>query len=265
MLKRAVARKPADPALRGSYANALMRDNDPAAAERQLLRALKLSPEHPDLMTQHATCLSRLGRDDEAKRTFETLLERYPGRPPVVLGYAELLIQLGETERARSIFQSTLEQGLNPAQALAGLVKCQTFQGNPPELAEIRALLGKPGLKPAEAISLSLAAAKICNDIGAYDEEFEHCLAAKSVLGSDYDGAFFSRRYELMRSIFTPEFFTKRKGYGNPSPKAGVHRGYAPLGDHAGRADHRQPSEGGRRRGDRSPSEDRQLARLQVA
>ncbi len=47
MFKQAVSRKPADPALRGSYAEALIQNNDPVAAERQLRRAQKLSSRQP--------------------------------------------------------------------------------------------------------------------------------------------------------------------------------------------------------------------------
>lgn len=219
MLKRAVGRKPADPALRASYATALVESNDPVAAEKQLRRAVKLSQNHPDLSCQLASCLAILGREDDARRMFEDVLAHHPERPAAIFRYADFLLQTGEHENAQRVYRGALEKGINPGRALAGLAKCQTFRARPRELDDIEELLGRPGLSASEAVTLSQAAAKISNDIGDYDGEFRHFAAAKAVFGSDYDGSLYVRRFDAARAIFTPDFFAKRKGYGNASPK----------------------------------------------
>jgi tetratricopeptide (TPR) repeat protein len=217
MLKRAVAHKPADPGLLGSYAEALIQDNEPVTAERMLRRALKLAPDHPTLLCALARCESKLGRHEDAKQIFETLIARDPGFPAALIGYANLLLQLGSREEAREYFRKAVDLGIAPARALAGLAQCQVFESAPPELAEIKTLLNRPTLRVSEIVGLRRAAAKICNDIGRFDEEFEHTSSVKRTLGPSGDNTNYAARYRGIREIFTAEFFATRRDFGSLS------------------------------------------------
>ncbi len=219
MLKRAVPQKPTDPALRGSYADALMLSNDAVAAERQLRRALKLSPEHSDLLCKLARCLAMLGREDEARSTFEAVLARGPDHPTALVDYADFLIQVGEPEKAEATYRRAVASDASPALALAGLAECRRYEGDPPELAAIQARLDQPGLRASEAIKLSQAAAKICNDIGKYDDAFSYYSSIKQFLAPDIRKSDPAAQFKLLRSIFTPDFFAVRAGYGDRSQK----------------------------------------------
>jgi hypothetical protein len=83
----------------------------------------------------------------------------------------------------------------------------------------MKALLEKPGLKVSEAIRLSQAAAKICNDIGRYGDEFEYYASAKAILGSTSDSSVYTQRYRTIRSTFTRDFLAARTGFGSSSSK----------------------------------------------
>ncbi len=219
MLKRAVSRKPADPALRGNYAEALMQSNDPLGAQRQLRRAQKLAPDHPEILTKLARCHAMLGRDDDAKRTFEDLVARDPIHPSALIAYADFLGQVGEPDKAEAAYRKAIALNISPAQALAGLADLREFKDEPPELIEIRTLLDRPGLRAIDAAKLSRAAGKICNDIGKYDEAFGHYLSVKQFLGVPSRTADYTKRFKLNTSIFIPEFFAARLGFGDRSQK----------------------------------------------
>lgn len=219
MLKRAVARKPADPVLRGSYAEALLRGDDPISAERQLRRAAKLAPDNAEILCKLARALARLGREDDASAYFESVLASNPHHASALIGYADLCVQLGNAAKGQEIYRRAIDLKIEPARALAGLADCGKFQGNPPELREIDDMLAEPGVKAANAIRLCQAAAKICNAIGGYDDEFRYYISAKRMLGPDYDRVDFAQRHQLVKSVFAREFLAARADYGNASQK----------------------------------------------
>jgi len=219
MLKRAVGRKPADPALRGSYADALMEDGDPVAAERQLRRALKLSPEDQELRCKLARCLAMLGQEESADRIFQAVLACDPRHRTALLAYAGFLVQVGKFDLAETLYRKAIDTGIDPAAALVGLAGCRKFHAAPPELADIRRLLEQPGLKAPEAIKLCRAAAKICNDIEEYDEAFQYYVSSKKIIGPTPLKPDYAGRYRALRSFFTSEFFTARTSYGDRSEK----------------------------------------------
>ena len=134
MLKQALSRKPADPVLRGSYAEALILNNEPVAAERQLRQALKLGPDNPEILSKVARCHAMLGREEDARRTFEYLIARDPKLPSALIAYADFLIQVGEQDKARAVYRQALDLGISPAHALAGLANCKSSGRNRPSL-----------------------------------------------------------------------------------------------------------------------------------
>ena len=219
MLTRAVAGKPNDPTLRGSMADALIQNNDPAAAERHLRRGLKIAPDNPELLCKLAHARAMLGGEDEAKAMFEAVLARDRSFPSALTGYAKLLANLGESEKAEALYRKALDLGVEQVQALAGLADCRKFTGNPPELATIRALLERKELSASNSIRLCQAAAKIANDIGDYDAAFEYYRSARGLLADDAGKTNYASLYRQVRAIFTPAFFSERKGYGDASEK----------------------------------------------
>jgi tetratricopeptide (TPR) repeat protein len=218
-LKRAAAAKPADRGVCSSYAEALIRASDGSTAERQLRRLLKQSPKDPDLLSMLACCHAMLGREESARETFERVLAENPDHPSALTNYADFLMAVGEYDSAKAVYRSAKDRDIRRAEALAGLAKCETFQSEPPELGEIKSMLGRPGVTPPEAITLSQAAAKICNDLGRHDEVFEYYAASKEILGSSYDHKKTADRFERYKALFTAEFFATRQQFGDPSPK----------------------------------------------
>ena len=73
-------------------------------------------------------------------------------------------------------------------------------------------------MRASEAIKLTRAAAKICNDIGRYDDAFRYYLSVKQLLGSlSPQQDHHAERFRLIRSIFAPAFFAAHQDWGDPS------------------------------------------------
>jgi tetratricopeptide (TPR) repeat protein len=218
-LKRAAAAKPADRMVGRSYVEALILETDGATAERQLRRLLKQTPKDPDLLSMLACCHAMLGREERAWETFERVLTENPDHPLALTNYADFLIAVGEYDRAKSVYRRAKDLDIRRGEALIGLAKCETFQSEPPELGEIKSMLGRPDVAPTEAIRLSQAAAKICNDLDRHDDVFTFYAASKEILGSSYDQKKTAYRFERYKALFTAEFFAAHKEFGDPSPK----------------------------------------------
>lgn len=217
LFRRAVAGKPADPVLRTNYAGALLLDNDPAAAERQLQRALKLSPDNLDALCKLARCKALTGRTAEARQIFSDVLDRNPDHPSALIDFADFEVGCGAFETAQALYRKAINKEISPAAALAGLARCKTFEGAPPELDEIRQRLSQSGITPGDHAALCHAASKIASDIGRHEEAFEYAAIANQQRGRTFDRDAHQARYDKLKALFTPEFFAARKGFGDPS------------------------------------------------
>lgn len=219
-LKMAASARPDDASIAADYAEALMQNADPIAAERQLRRALKLSPGHAQIQCRMARCQAMLGRPEEARRIYEALLAVEPENLPALLGYASLLLELGEREASETCYRKALHLG-NVVEAFVGLTACRTFEGDPPELHAIENLIRREDLQPIELVRLSRATAKICDDIGRYDDAFRHCAQASAVLRgiSGVEPTDHAEAYADIRALFTPDLLAKQGGKGSPSQK----------------------------------------------
>lgn len=217
LFKRALPARPDDPALRANYGNALIQIGDAAGAERQLTRSLKLRPDDPETLVKLAHARAMLGDDDAVAAILEHGLTVAPASTSLRLAQAEMFVSRGLLDEARAIFRDFAEAGPERIRALAGLVECTRFSGDPPEREAIRALLAEGGLTLRDIVRLCYAGAKIAEETGRYDEAFDLVRTAKAHLDTRHDEARQARSFAALKALYTPELFRARRNLGDRS------------------------------------------------
>ncbi len=219
LFKRALAGKPADPAIHLNLAQALLEDDDPATAEFHVRRALKLRPGYPGAQSLLAECRAMAGASEEARALYSEVLASAPDDPRALIGYANLCMVLGEVETAKTAYRRATTLPKAEAPALARLAAIETPAKGSPEALQIAALLARPHVGPTDYRNLSYAAGRIAEAAGDYDEAFERFSDAKRTGAGSFDMAALSAELAAAKGLFTRSFFEERPKHGSPSSR----------------------------------------------
>ena len=188
--KAAIARKPDFVEAYYSLAGVLTNQEKVAEALPYYHRAVALEPEFAAGWVGLGSALRSLGRFPEAIAAYEKALAIKP--------------DLGAAHRALT----TVRQEIADAA----------------ELDRLRRIMDNPegGLDDRGAAGIAMA--KIFDDCGRYDEAFSVATEANRLVRADqlaadivYDHDAFRAQNDAVTSIFTPEFFTATRSWGNPS------------------------------------------------
>jgi tetratricopeptide (TPR) repeat protein len=219
LLRRAVALRPDEASFRANLAGALvvLGRVDEALAEVETARAVL--PQAVDVDMNHGSILRRLGRVGEAlalyRRTEQMRSESHLAR----MGIGQCQVDLGRWEDAGVTFRDLLQERPNePAAhiALAAIGAAAADAGQPaPTLA-----LATSGQLPAPTrMSLYYAAARICEDLGRYDEAIGHAQAAKKLTQAAGTPDALTASVDRLIGVFDAGFFADRRDQGDPSER----------------------------------------------
>ena len=188
-LEAATAAANRNPVWRSHFASGLMEIGLHAQAEQPLRDAIEAEPNSVDALNMLGRLLQQLGRFGEAIDCFELLVEKYPGE-------------------ARAYFD---------------LVQCRKVrEEDRPMMHALTALLENPRITPSEQRQLNYALGKAYDDLGEYEDAFQHYKAANDIsaqqvapfrvpperLHADFDH---------LIDLFTPEFFAAHRSVGSNS------------------------------------------------
>ena len=77
--------------------------------------------------------------------------------------------------------------------------------------------LGNTTISADELSLLHLAAGKILNDLGRYNQAMDHFLKGKAFKAHEYDIDLYRKRVDSIVGLFDAKLFSEKAGYGNPS------------------------------------------------
>lgn len=189
----------------------------PALLQAQGLLARE--PGDPKIRKLYASACDGLGRFDEALRVYRELLEETPEDPELELAIAFALRAQGRPEQAVAGFQHATRLTGCAGSAYAALADMKTYRFSDAEIAALRRIETDGG-SDLQRLSASFALGKALEDRKQYEEAFR-CYARGNALRRAelrYDSDASERYMALRESLFTPEFFTARRGRGCPSP-----------------------------------------------
>lgn len=214
---RAAAREPNNPFYQLSLGEACLKVGDYPPAIKHLQRACELKPDLVEALCGLAQAYAKFDKADMALPLFERALEINRDHPQARIGLADTFINLGRMDEAAICLKEAIARRMNVPGAYHSLVNSRKFSTEPPELKSILDELGKPAISPDESYGFHLAAGKVLNDLGRYDEAMDHFLKAKTLKARDFDMDSHRKRVDSLIRLFDADFLAAKAGYGNPS------------------------------------------------
>jgi tetratricopeptide (TPR) repeat protein len=218
LLRRAIAARPDDPTLRANLAAILVTLDriDEALAEIETARGL--APEAVEVDMNYAHILRRLGRAEEAFALYERIGADHPGNHLARIGAARCQADLGHGAEAASAFREIAIQ--RPSDPVAPMELAAI--GAPEDAGQLPRLLALADAKemaPATRIGLVHAAARICEDLGRFDEAFAHVQKAKTLIRAGAQADAIATSVNRLIATFDSQLFAAKRGHGDPSAR----------------------------------------------
>ncbi len=214
----AVRCEPKDAALRSNLGVAYLRADDYGNALIHLRKARSLDPRSVEVIYNLGDCYLKLEKSEQAHELAERLLHLDPDHKRGQLLRARIFAAMGRMDDAEMAFRALIAGGAKLPQAYRGLSEIRRFRQEPPELADVEALLEKgEGLSGEDRYQLHFAAGKFAEDCGQYDRAFGHFAGGKQNYRSTFDLAAYAELVHGMRAILTPQFFRDRRDFASSS------------------------------------------------
>jgi tetratricopeptide (TPR) repeat protein len=195
-------------------------------AEETYRQAAHLHPGAP-LYLALASTLFRQNKVDEALASFRAAADLEPGSAEAQTSWGTALISMGKTEEAIAHLREAvrLKPDHAPAYGFLGeLAKENCFSFSAAEIDDMRGLLADAQTSATDQAVLHFALAHVHDRLGDADAAFDHYRRANEMQhginlkqGTAFDVSAHRRLVDDVIAGFTPEFFQRLAGAGNPS------------------------------------------------
>ena len=182
-------------------------------------RAIALRPDHAEAHSNRGHALREWGRLDEAFASYERAVSLKPDHVRAWLGLAKIDLELGRFKEAEESYEKVIELAPDLSEPLYGMAWVKKFAADDPLISTLEERLSDSRLSDEDRTWLHPAYAKICNDLGRYDDAIAHYSLGKSLLKSKFSIDQHCAAHSALKRFFTPQFFTDRKNFGLPDER----------------------------------------------
>ena len=214
-LHKAVKLSPKQAIYRNNLGNALIIASHCEEALPHLRKAVALDPGYADAWCNIGKAWRLIGDMAEAEKHFRKTLSLSPGFLRAQAGLAELDSEMGRFDEAGKAFDRILSLDPRNVETLCGLAMVRKFEAGDPVIAHFETMLRDVQLRDDERAPLHHAFAKICNDLGRYDEAVTHFTRGKELKKLKFHAELHHATYAAQKALFTPAFFVERKDFGS--------------------------------------------------
>lgn len=218
-LERAVAARPKDPAVLNNYGNALSLVRRFEDATSHLERALAIKPDMADGWLNLGRTLNLAGQGDRALKCFDRLLKLKPDSQSAKSGISRAQLGLGRTKEAEDTARELIAAAPAGASGYVNLSNARKFKPDDPEIARVEELIAAKDTSAKELRGLYFAAAKMCDDVGRYDDAFRYYDAANKMAAGKYDQKTLEQSYADLKKTYSRKFFEEHRAYGLDSER----------------------------------------------
>lgn len=183
-------------------------------------RAIELDPTNDTFYMLRAGTYQELGKVQEAVADYDKAFELRPEVTNAIVSKARLFLELGDFDKANQFNEQALSMNAEDIAALSQSVAGYKVQKDDPNMATLLTLYQSGAIvKANEKVALHFALGKCCEDIGEYDEAFQHFLAGNALKREmfDYDAQEDEARSREVINTFTADYIKKHTGYGHSS------------------------------------------------
>ena len=220
LLERAVELAPGFVEARHNYAIVLHRQNKPVEAIVQADRLLERDPDNAAYRILKAAALVRIGDYEDAITLYAAVLERHPEQPKTWMSYGHVLKTVGRQDDCVTAYRAATRLSPNLGEAWWSLANLKTWRFSDADVAVIRAQLDRKDISADDRLHLEFALGKALEDAEAFEESFGHYRRGAEIRRKQvvYEPSTVTRHMERSRKLLTRDFFTARKGQGDPAP-----------------------------------------------
>jgi tetratricopeptide (TPR) repeat protein len=219
LLRRAIKQRPEEMSFRANLAAALVVLDriDEALAEAKTARVV--APQSTDIDMNYAGILRRLGRVDEAMALYQQIIQgSHENRNYMAeLGIARCQVDLGRWDQAAAGFRDLLLREPNDPAAHVELAAMGAADAE--QLQRTLALANADVMPGQTRVALAHAAARICEDLGQYDDAVGHVQAAKRLIPAAADPNALTAAVDRLIATFDAQLFDRLRGQGDPSER----------------------------------------------
>ena len=182
-------------------------------------RAIALRPDYTEAYVNRGNALREIGRLDDALESYQRAISQRADHPHAWLGLAKIDLELGRFMEAEVKYTRASELAPSLADPLYGLAWVKKYSADDTLVQELERRLSDSRLTDEDRSWLHAAYAKVCDDVGRYDDAIAHFGIGKGLRKSRFDLAQHLAAHAAMRELFTPEFFAERSGFGHPDER----------------------------------------------
>ncbi|MTI43648.1 Flp pilus assembly protein TadD [Roseibium hamelinense] len=211
-LEKAAKKVKKNPIVHQLLGLALLNTNDHAAAIESLRKAASLAPDNADILAQLGDAYRTSRKAAISRATYERALAVDPENGYALVGLGQLEISIGNIDEGKIFFHKAIEAGKELPSAFYRLALAEKPDQRPQELDQIESLIkANAQPHPKDLATLHWAAGKIYEDIGAAKDSAAHNQKARDLTYTPFDMGAYRARLELMKEVFTRDFFEQRK------------------------------------------------------
>jgi tetratricopeptide (TPR) repeat protein len=151
-------------------------------AAMHYLAAIDQKPDYPEALNNLGCLMMDLGRNSDALTLFDRAINLMPEYADAVCNKGDLFMHMGDRDAATECFRRTLEVDPTFATAHQSLAECRHYATGDVHMSNMETLLAQGITKDDDKMRLHFALGKAYDDIGAYDQAFQHFDAANRTL-----------------------------------------------------------------------------------
>jgi tetratricopeptide (TPR) repeat protein len=186
-----------------------------------LRKAVSLKPTYLEARLALAGALDKDGQIDEAIEVYSDIIETDQSVTAAHNNLANILKSKGNIEGAIGHYEQALEINPNNVQARYNLSRARKADADDSEIPVMEEMLQREGLQAPDRVNLHFTLGKIYDGLERYDEAFEHFRQGNELddRAIPFDPEGHGRHIDRLISIFNPQLFARRQGYGSDSER----------------------------------------------
>jgi len=190
-----------------------------AEAEKIYLKMIEQDPENFDALQLQGLIHLEKNEHEHAIHLIEKAIKLQPNAAAFHHNISGIYRVLGRLKEAETGFRRALELKPDYGEAYQGLAEMVKFKEGDPLLGQVRAQLASKNLDKAQSCYLHFTAGKILDDIGEYEQAFEHYKKANKAASRSFSPEAFHQQVKDSLYVFSKERVEQLKGVGNKSAR----------------------------------------------
>ncbi len=198
--------------------NALRDQGEIEKAIASYRQAIEIDPDHKEAYNGLGNALSDYGELEEAIAAYRQAIEIDPVHKDAHMGLGNALSDYGEIDQAFVSYRKAIEINPEPAEVYRSLSKNKKFVDYDDDIRSMESLYASEGLSDEQRLHLAFGLGKAYEDLGEYEKSIEFIFEATRLKRAsvDYSISEAEDLFANIKAIFSPGFFSARKGMGCP-------------------------------------------------